>query len=155
VYCQDSNRTDCFPNVLFTFLGFTFRPRKAMSKQHRLFTSFLPGVSSDAVKRMRKAVRGWRIPRQTPATLAELAQQYNWVIRGWWEYYGAFYQTAMREIFRYVDRKLEQWARRKYQTLMRHKRRSVEWLDRVKKECPDIFVHWRVFRDQGWTTGAV
>ena len=126
-----------------------------MSKQRRLFTSFLPAVSSDAVKRMRKVVRGWRIPRQTPATLAELAQQYNSVLRGWWEYYGAFYQTAMREIFRYVDRKLEQWARRKYQTLMRHKRRSVEWLDRVKKARPEIFVHWRVFRDQGWTTRAV
>ena len=115
-----------------------------MSKQHRVFTSFLPGVSADAVRRMRKVVRGWRIPRQTPATLAELAQQYNSVLRGWWEYYGAFYQTAMREIFRYVDRKLEQWARRKYQRLMRHKRRSVEWLDRVKKDCPGIFAHWRV-----------
>src|ERR1043166_4983579 len=62
VYCQDSNRTERFLNVQFTFLGFTFRPRKAMSKQRRLFTSFLPGVSSDAVKRMRKVVRGWRIP---------------------------------------------------------------------------------------------
>src|SRR5674476_409785 len=100
--------------LLMAFLGFTFRPRKAMSKQHRVFTSFLPGVSTDAVKRMRKVVRGWRIPRQTPATLAELAKQYNSVIRGWWEYYGAFYQTAMRGLFRYVDSKLEQWARRKY-----------------------------------------
>ena len=145
VYCQDSNRTKRFPNVHFTFLGFTFRPRKAMSKPHRIFTSFLPGVSADAVKRMRAVVRGWRIPRQTPATLAELAQQYNSVMRGWWEYYGAFYQTAMREIFRYVDSKLEQWARRKYKTLSRHKRRSVEWLGRVKKNCPGIFAHWRVF----------
>jgi hypothetical protein len=85
VYWQDSNRTECFPNVQFTFLGFTFRPRKAMSKQSRLFTSFLPGVSSDAVKRMRKEVRGWRIPRQTPAMLAELAKQYNSVLRGWWD----------------------------------------------------------------------
>ena len=88
---------------------------------------------------MRKVVRGWRIPRQTPATLAELAQQYNSVLRGWWEYYGAFYQTAMREPFRYVDSKLEQWARRKYKTLMRHKRRSVEWLARMKEDCPGIF----------------
>jgi RNA-directed DNA polymerase len=31
VYCQDSNRTESFPNVQFTFLGFTFRPRKANS----------------------------------------------------------------------------------------------------------------------------
>ena len=148
VYCQDSNRTDCFPNVLFTFLGFTFLPRKAMSKQHRLFTSFLPGVSSDAVKRMRKVVRGWRIPRQTPATLAELAEQYNSVIRGWCEYYGTFYQTAMRELFQYIDNKLEQWARRKYKTLSRHKRRSVEWLSRVKKGCPGLFIHWRVFENR-------
>ena len=148
VYCQDSNRTDCFPNVLFTFLGFTFRPRKAMSKQHRLFTSFLPGVSSDAVKRMRKVVRGWRIPRQTPATLAELAEQYNSVIRGWWEYYGTFYQTGMRELFQYIDSKLEQWARRKYKTLSRHKRRSVEWLSRVKQGCPGLFIHWRVFENR-------
>jgi group II intron reverse transcriptase/maturase len=145
VYCQDSNRTKRFPHVHFTFLGFTFRPRKAISKPHRIFTSFLPAVSFDAVKRMRKVVRGWRIPRQTPATLAELARQYNSVMRGWWEYYGAFYQTAMREIFRYIDSKLEQWARRKYKTLSRHKRRSVEWLDRVKKDCPGLFAHWRVF----------
>ena len=155
VYCQDSNRTETFPHVQFTFLGFTFRPRKAMSKQRRVFTSFLPAVSADAVKRMRKVVRGWRIPGQTPVTLAELAEQYNSVIRGWWEYYGAFYQTAMHELFRYVDRKLEQWARRKYTRLSRHKRRSVEWLARMKEDCPGIFVHWRVFRDQGWTTRAV
>jgi group II intron reverse transcriptase/maturase len=148
VYCQDSNRTEVFPHVQFTFLGFTFRPRKAMSKQHRVFTSFLPGVSADAVKRMRKVVRGWRIPRQTPATLAELAEQYNSVIRGWCEYYGTFYQTAMREPFRYIDRKLEQWARRKYKTLSRHKRRSLEWLSRVKKDCPGLFVHWREFENQ-------
>jgi group II intron reverse transcriptase/maturase len=147
VYCQDSNRTEVFPHVHFTFLGFTFRPRKAMSRQGRVFTSFLPGVSADAVKRMRKVVRGWRIPRQTPATLAELAQQYNSVIRGWWEYYGTFYQTAMREPFRYIDRKLEQWARRKYKTLSRHKRRSLEWLSGVKRDCPGLFAHWRAFEN--------
>jgi RNA-directed DNA polymerase len=145
VYCQDSNRTESFPHVQFTFLGFTFRPRKAISKQHRVFTSFLPGVSADAMKRMRQVVRGWRIPRQTPAMLAELAEQYNSVLRGWLNYYGAFYQTAMRELARHVDRKLEQWARRKYKTLSRHKRRSVEWLTRMKEGYPELFAHWRVF----------
>jgi len=60
---------------------------------------FLPGVSADAVKRMRMVVRGWRIPRQTPATLTELSQQYHSVIGGWWQYYRTFYQTAMREPF--------------------------------------------------------
>jgi preprotein translocase subunit SecG len=91
-----------------------------------MFTSFLPGVSADALKRMRQVVRGWRIYRQTPATLAELAKQCNPAIRGWWNYYGAFYRTAMHKLSRYLDQKLEQWARRKYKMLLRHERRSLE-----------------------------
>jgi hypothetical protein len=48
VYCQDSNRTELYPHVQFTFLGFTFRPRKAIGKTDRVFTSFLPGVIAAA-----------------------------------------------------------------------------------------------------------
>ena len=144
IYCKHSRRTGAYRCVQFTFLGFTFRPRKALNKQNRPFTSFLPGVSDDALKRMRRTVRGWRLHRRTPATLAELAQQYNPMIRGWWQYYGAFYQTAMRGLFRYIDEKLEQWARRKYKTLLRHKRRSAEWLSKMKDVSPQMFIHWRV-----------
>jgi RNA-directed DNA polymerase len=144
VYCKDSNRTGSHPNEQFTFLGFTFRPRKAQNKKLQLFTSFLPGASDDALTRMRQTVRSWRIPRQTPATLAELAQQYDPTVRGWWNYYGAFYQTAMHELFRYIDRKLERWARRKYKTLLRHQRRSAEWLSKMKEVSPQLFTHWRV-----------
>jgi group II intron reverse transcriptase/maturase len=144
VYCKDSNRTEAYPNVHFTFLGFTFRPRGALSKSNRRFTSFLPAVSSDALKRMRQSVRGWRIHSRTPATLDDLAELCNPTIQGWWNYYGAFYRTAMRELFVYLDRRLEQWARRKYKTLSRHKRRSVRWLRRMKEIAPRKFVHWWV-----------
>jgi group II intron reverse transcriptase/maturase len=144
VYCKDSNRTASYTHVYFTFLGFTFRPRKAISRQNRLFTSFLPGVSADALKRMRKQVRGWRIYRQTPVTLADLAKQCNPTIRGWWNYYGAFYQTAMYGLFGYVDRKLVQWAIRKYKTLSRHKRRGEQWLRKMTKDSPQMFVHWSI-----------
>lgn len=58
VYCKDSNRTASYPHVHFTFLSFTFRPRKAIDRRKRVFTNFLPGVSADALKRMRKEVRG-------------------------------------------------------------------------------------------------
>src|SRR5437868_3460201 len=66
-------------------------------------------TSKDALKRMRHTVRAWKLRRQTPAKLAELAQQRNPTIRGWWKYYGAFYRTAMHKLFKYLDRKLEQW----------------------------------------------
>lgn len=68
VYCKDDKRTASYPHVHFTFLGFTFRPRRAITSQNRRFTGFLPGVSADALKRMRKEVRGWPGPRPpTPA----------------------------------------------------------------------------------------
>ncbi|MGF6512328.1 hypothetical protein OKW26_008155 [Paraburkholderia sp. 32] len=82
VYRKDSNRTGTYPNVQFTFLGFTFRPRGALSKHQRRFTGFLPAASSDALKRMRQHVRSWRIHRRTSATLDEPAQQCNTTIQG-------------------------------------------------------------------------
>lgn len=143
VYCKDSNRTQAYSSVQFTFLGFTFRPRVALSKHSRRFTSFLPAVSKDALNRMRKTVRSWRLHRRTPATLDDLAELCNPAIRGWWNYYGAFYRTAMLELAVYLDRRLTQWARRKYKTLSRHKRRSDAWLRKMKESMPEKFIHWR------------
>jgi hypothetical protein len=148
VYCKDGNRTASYPHVSFTFLGFTFRPRKAIDRQKRAFTNFLPGVSPDALKRMRKEVRGWRIYRQTPGTLVELAKQYNPKIRGWWNYFGAFYRSAMHKLLQYIDQKLVQWATRKYKTLSRNKKRSARWLRRMKKTTPRMFFHWSVLGNQ-------
>jgi len=148
VYCKDSNRTACHPHVSFTFLGFEFRPRKALSRDKEVFTSFLPGVSSRALKRMRQEVREWRLTRQTHVTLAELAKLYNPVIQGWWIYYGAFYQTAMHDLFRHIDHALERWASRKYKTLRGRKRRTVAWLRKVRDACPSLFHHWRVIGTQ-------
>ena len=109
-----------------------------------VFTSFLPGASEAALKRMRQTVRGWRLSRQTHVTLAELAKLYNPVIQGWWNYYGAFYQTAMHSLLRHIDRALERWARRKYKALFGRKRRSVEWLRKVRGAVPGMFHHWKV-----------
>jgi RNA-directed DNA polymerase len=144
VYCKDSNRTGAYPNVQFTFLGFTFRPRMALSKHNRRFTSFLPAVSNDALKRMSQTVRSWRIHRWTSMTLDDLAQQCNPTIQGWWNYYGAFYRTALLSFSQYLDSKLERWARRKYKTLAGRTRRSVEWLSKMKTIAPRMFVHWRI-----------
>ena len=110
VYCKDSNRVETYSHVSFTFLGFTFRPRKARGSQARLFTSFLPAASEDASKRMRQAVRNWRLNQQTHVALTDLAKLYNPVIQGWWNYYGTFYKTAMHRIFQHIDHALERWA---------------------------------------------
>lgn len=147
IYCKDSNRTESSPHVYFTFLGFTFRPRKALSKQRRIFTSFLPGVSKDALKRMRQTVRGWKLNRQTHVALTALATQYNPIIQGWWNYYAAFYQTAMFDVSQHIDQALERWARRKYHALSGRKQGSGQWLRKMKDAEPQLFHHWRVVGD--------
>src|SRR5664279_3315885 len=44
VYCKDSKRRGTYENTSFTFLGYTFRPRKAFNKKTaEAFTGFLPG----------------------------------------------------------------------------------------------------------------
>ena len=61
VYCKDSNRKGSHEHEQFTFLGYTFRPRLARSKTGMNFVSFLPAVSDDAAKRMRRTIRRWRL----------------------------------------------------------------------------------------------
>jgi plasmid maintenance system antidote protein VapI len=93
VYCKNGRRTKAYVNVKFTFLGFTFRARGAWRKPNPRFTGFLPAVSNDALKKMRRVVRGWRIHRRTSTTLDQLAQQYNPVIRGWWNTQAGTYRS--------------------------------------------------------------
>jgi RNA-directed DNA polymerase len=50
VYCKDVNRQGEFPSVQFTFLGYSFRPRKAVDKYGRVYVNFAPAVSRDALK---------------------------------------------------------------------------------------------------------
>jgi hypothetical protein len=50
VYCQDVNRRAVHPTIHFTFLGYTFRPRKAVDKYGRVYVNFSPGVSREALK---------------------------------------------------------------------------------------------------------
>ena len=128
----------------FTFLGFTFRPRRAKSHQGRHFTSFLPAASEAAMKRMRQTVQKWWLTRQTHVSLAEIAKLYNPVIQGWWNYYGAFYQTATQEIFQHIDRALGRWVRRKFKTFSGRSRRSAAWLGTMRDAYPRLFCHWNV-----------
>jgi RNA-directed DNA polymerase len=61
VYCQDINRTGDYPDIQFAFLGYTFRPRKALDKYGRVYVNFSLAVSRDALKAMRQTIRGWHL----------------------------------------------------------------------------------------------
>lgn len=145
VYCKAGHRRENYPITQFTFLGFTFKQRCGRSREGEGYTAFRPAISQEALKEIREEIRDWKIPRQTPASIGELAARYNPIIRGWCNYYGVFYKTAMCRIFEELNRRLARWARNKYRKLARHKRRSFAWLAQVARKMPTLFAHWLIF----------
>ena len=57
VYCKDSMRRGEHETVAFTFLGYAFRPRQVMGKNGKIFTSFTPAMSPEALKAKSQVVR--------------------------------------------------------------------------------------------------
>jgi RNA-directed DNA polymerase len=158
VYCKDNRRRRDYPRIQFTFLGYTFRPRRVPSKRGygRALTGFLPAVSAAAIKRMRSEMREWKLPRQTSIGLPELAKRYDTSLRGWQNYYGQFYKSALWRVFYDFDRSLIRWARRKYRKFERHPGRAKRWLEKMVNRHPRLFSHWLAFgRVTVRTMGAV
>jgi group II intron reverse transcriptase/maturase len=156
VYCKDAKRRGSYSRIQFTFLGFTFRPRSAKARNGKLWTAFLPAVSAAAIKRMTRIIREWRLPRQTSVGLNELARRVNPTLRGWLNYYGRFYKSAMRRLFDHFDQSLLRWARRKFRKFSRRPYQARRWLKKLVRRQPRLFIHWLAFgRVTVRTMGAV
>ena len=74
VYCKDSNRKENHINIEFTFLSYTYRPRKAKGKNGKEFTSFLPAISNKAKKYIRQKIKEWRLLWMTNKELIDIAK---------------------------------------------------------------------------------
>ena len=155
VYCKDADRCGSHEHTAFTFLGYAFRPRLAKSRHGHHFVSFLPAVSTDAVKAMSREVRSWHLARRSDKTLDDLARMFNSIVQGWINYYGRFYKSGLLSFLRRLNRHLARWACRKFKRLRRRERRAMAWLAEVARRAPRLFAHWRFgARPDGWAMGA-
>jgi RNA-directed DNA polymerase len=142
VYCKDRKRRLDHEHTSFTFLGYTFRARKAPTRDGTsMFAAFLPAVSRDALKKMGGEVRRWRINLRTTSDIAELAEWMNPVIRGWTTYYGKFYRTELDGLLRRINTYLVRWARRKFRRLRAFKK-AKRWWNGLLRRQPALFAHW-------------
>ncbi len=146
VFCKDSFREGNYSNEKFDFLGYTFCPRRAKSRNGKLFVSFLPALSNEASKSIRTTIKSWRLHRMTDKSLRDLACMFNPIIRGWVNYYGQYYKSALRPILNQLNGSLQRWAMRKYKKLRRRKRKAFYFLGRIAKQMPNLLAHWRLVR---------
>jgi RNA-directed DNA polymerase len=155
VYCKDADRTGSHELTKFTFLGYEFRPRLARNKHGKNFVSFLPAVSTQAMKAMGAEIRSWRWAKRSDKSLSDLAHMFNSVVQGWINYYGRFYKSKLLYFLRRLNRHLVRWAGRKYKRLWRRERRAMAWLAVIYRRAPRLFAHWRLgARPDNWAMGA-
>ena len=140
-HCQDANRRGCAEHTSFTFLGFTFRARRARNKNGVVFTAFLPAVCKDALKKMGQVVRRWRLHRRTGLNFADLARMINPIVRGWMNYYGAFYPSALSTLLARINTYLVRWVRKKHKRLRAAGKARARW-EYVTTTYPRYFAHW-------------
>lgn len=144
VYCADNHRKGNYPLTQFTFLGYTFRKRKAVNKRGQLFMTFVPAVSSEALRQMRQTIRRWKLQLRCTKSAKEMAKYINPVLRGWMSYYGKFYRSAMDAVWHHMNSHLVRWMARKYKHLRNHKTNASRMLWLMAKAQPDMFAHWKV-----------
>jgi len=142
VYCQDINRQEKHPTIQFTFLGYTFRPRKAVDKYGRVYVNFSPAVSREALCAMRQRVRSWHLQLKCDKELKDLSNMFNPILRGWLNYYGRFYPSALKPLWRSINGYLVRWLRRKYKRLAQHIARAWRALGKLATTTPRAFAHW-------------
>ena len=147
VYCKDGRRRGEYEHASFTFLGFTFRPRGMRGKDGRMFLSFLPAVSRDALTKIGREVRSWRLHRRVGHSFGDLARWINPIVRGWMQYYGAFYRSALYPLLTRINAYLMRWARNKYRRFKGRHQLQQAW-QRVTAGYPRFFAHWT------WTTAV-
>ena len=104
---------------------------------------------------MRDTFRSWNLPKRSDKAIEDLSRMFNPIIRGWLQYYGRYYRSALYPAMRDLDRDLVLWARRKYKKLHGHHRRAMHWIARLSRRAPALFAHWQMGERHGSTLGAV
>jgi Retron-type reverse transcriptase len=141
VYCKDWKRRGKHEHISFTFLGYTFRPRKAQGRDGRSFLGFLPAISKDALKKISAEVRSWRLHRRTILSLKEIAAKINPIVAGWMRYYGRYYRSALYPLLARINAYLVRWIRKKYKRL-RACKKAHRCLEGITLGFPRMFAHW-------------
>ena len=146
VYCKDANRTGNCAFYSFDFLGFCFRPRLSRNRHGQYFVNFSPAIAPKSKKAIFSKIRQWCLHRRSDLALKDLANIMNPVVRGWIQYYGAFFKSELLFLVHHLDKLIYRWVIRKYKKQGSNFKRADNWIKRVRSAMPNYFVHWSLLR---------
>ena len=143
VFCKDANRRGTSEHTSFDFLGYTFRGRLARGPRG-FFVSFSPAMSTKARKAVGQKIRAWHLKRHSGWDLSDLAEEINPQVRGWINYYGAFYRSELNSLARRINEHLVRWAMHKFKRLRGKWMKAWAWLLAAGRRQPKLFAHWHL-----------
>ncbi len=103
-------------------------------------------MSDKALKAVTKKVRDWHLKGRSGSDLSDLARDINPHVRGWINYYGAFYRSRLYLLARRIDEHLVRWAMHKFKRLRHQPVKAWVWLYAVKRRSAGLFAHWHTLR---------
>jgi hypothetical protein len=80
-------------SLIFSAILFGREDRRNREGKH--FINFSPAISDKAVKAIGAEIRGWDLPERSDKQIEDLSRMFNPVIRGWLQYYGRYYRSAL------------------------------------------------------------
>jgi len=146
VYCKDASRTGDYERHNFDFLGFCFRPRLSRNRHGQYFVNFSPAISPKSKKAIFSEIRQWCLHKRSDLSVKELADILNPIVRGWVEYYGAFFKSELLFLVHHLDKLIYRWVIRKYKKQGSNFKKADSWVKRIKSVKPNYFVHWSLLR---------
>ena len=144
VFCKKYKKRSPIKEVKFDFLGFSFQPRPSATKAGRMFLGYDCAISQSSKNKIITKIRETKFQRWTNRSIEEIAEFFNAKIRGWINYYGKFRKHKLNGVFRVLESRIIEWARRRYKHLNKSYIKAMKWFYRFKKNNVDLFVHWKM-----------
>lgn len=141
-YCKDYKRRQSHENVRFKFLGFSYQPRKRISKYNgKPYMAFTAEISQSNQKKIRQVIRELKAWDNTRLEVTDLAELLNSKLRGWIGYYGKYSKRTLRRNLGKIDQRLIKWIGKKHKLGYRE---SCRKLQVIRQENPTLFYHWQM-----------
>jgi RNA-directed DNA polymerase len=144
VYARNYQRTEKHDKESFTFLSYSYQPRKVkgkFGKGNRLLI-FSADICQNAKTSIRTAIKEVLITQWSTQQLVWFADRLNPKIRGWINYYTKFSKYETYKVFNYLNELIRKWMKNKYKIVGKGK--LYKKYRQVQAANPGLFYHWRL-----------